>query len=154
MLLINAKVSSVTPEMHKALDGKNYYNGMVNGLQMTGGLLVNEARQGIINSPKTYKVYYINGRRTKSSQPYTYPANQTGRLRKSIRNTTNGLQMRFGASTSAPYAKYLQKTDGPFKKDPVWTRVAPRPVLTLAHRSVSPKFQSVMLTSVLRNIGK
>jgi len=152
MIDVYVKLPTITPQMQKALSSRCFRNGMIEGNKEIGGDLVDTAKAGILASPKTYRVYYVNGKRTRSSQPGAYPANQTGRLRKSIHSETSGLDMRFGAGTDAPFSVYLQN-DSPLKT-PVWKKVAPRPFLTLAHRKVRPKMEKIMLTSVLRNIGQ
>ncbi len=153
MPIIYAKLQTITPAMQNALRGETYVGGMIDGLKFIGKKLADTAREGILKAPKVFRVYYINGKRTMSAVPGEYPANQTGKLRDSIQSITKGQEMRFGASDSAPYAKYLQQTDSPLKKA-VWVKMPPRPMLTIAHKKVAPKMQGDMLTSVLRRVGK
>lgn len=105
--------------------------GMKLGLRTIGRRLVSTAQKGVMNPPKSGRFYIIGGRTHQASAPGEYPAERTGRLRRSINfRMPSGTEMRFGAE--APYSPFLQQTDHP---DGVasWRKIAPRPFLTNSH---------------------
>ncbi len=131
-----------TPEMRNALDKRNVPKAIVVSLNNIGKKLVTTAQEGIKKSPKRHKLYFYPGVGwVRSSIPHTYPANQSGRLRRSVAHKTSGYRMKFGAS--ADYAKYLQQTDSPEKRSR-WVKIAPRPLLTLSHNENKAQFGDII----------
>jgi len=137
---ISAKFRTISPEMRSLLNGNYIRRGIQNGLGVIGRELVETAQIGMESSPKNYRTYYINGKRTMSASPGTYAADQTGWLRKSISFQQESFHGEFGAE--ATYAKYLQSNNA--YKDNPWKKVAPRPFLSLSHRENSKDFERIM----------
>ena len=130
----------------RALDPKVYYRGLQDGLDVAGKRLVETARAGIKNPPKTGRFYIIDGRLHQASAPGQYPANLTGALQKSLGHKVDGLMMDFGANTK--YAPALQQFEHPNDKRVKSNKPAPRPFLTLAHHSNARDFNKILLNSV------
>lgn len=149
MLNIHAKIPNMTADFARALDEQLAYTAIGDSLRQIGRRLAKTSRDGINASTGGYKSYYVRGRLTSSSRPGEYPRSQTGQLRHSIGEEVHGLRMEFGSKAS--YSIYLQN-DNP-NISATWTKVAPRPFLTLAHNSLSRYMPSDMLTSIRRRLG-
>jgi HK97 gp10 family phage protein len=81
--------------------------GMRVGLFQVGKFVVKVARDGIKTGPKTGRVYKFKSRNKRASSPGEYPANRTGKLRRSVDFTVEGFKkMRFGAGKE--YGKFLE----------------------------------------------
>jgi phage gpG-like protein len=137
------KIREIVPSStYRALDHRLVPHAITAGLKDIGTNLVKTAKRGISDSPKTHKLYFYPGLGyVRSSQPHTYPAYQSGRLRRSISYKINGYKMSFGAKQY--YAKYLQQTNSPEERSR-WVKIAPRPFLTLSHNENRSKFGSIM----------
>lgn len=128
--------------MKRALDPRRLSKVINVTLKDIGNTLVKTAKEGIKKSPKNYRLYFYKGKGfVRSSSPGTYPADQTGKLKRSINKEITGYQMKFGAAEE--YGKYLQQTDDP-EKQAIWVKIAPRPFLTLSHNQNKNKFGDIM----------
>jgi len=141
--MIKIKIKEiVSPSTLRAMNPRNIQKSITVSLKEIGEKLVKTAKDGIKTSPKTYKRYFYPGiGYVRSSRPGTYPADQSGSLRRSVATRTEGYRMYFGAKKD--YAKYLQQTNSPEKLS-TWIRIAPRPFLTLAHNQNAPQFGDIM----------
>lgn len=148
--IINAKFRTISPQMQRLLKPQYITRGIQSGLTVIGEELVDTAQIGMEASPKNYRTYYVNGRRTKSASPGTYAADQTGFMKKSISFQMAAFTMEFGAE--ADYAKYLQ-SNNPYKDNP-WKKVAPRPSLSLSHRENSKNFERIMENELMRALPR
>lgn len=83
-------------------------NGMRYGLFRIGKLLKETANQGILRTSKTGQVYKYKNRNYRASAPGEYPANRSGRNRRSIAfNVVGKESMNFGAG--AKYSPFLER---------------------------------------------
>ncbi|RLC69261.1 MAG: hypothetical protein DRH97_00180 [Chloroflexi bacterium] len=140
---------NIPHSMWRELSGINERTGILNGSKSIGKQLVIACMVGISQSPKTGKVYYYKGvGKTRASRAGAYPANQSGKLRNSVKFRVHGLSMfKFGAE--ADYAKYLQQSATPDGSKRAGTgKIAERPLLTLAHDSVKKNFIKLMRNEV------
>ena len=143
--------SGILPSgMRKDLSGIHEKRGQLNAAKNIAKKLRHTGMAGIKNSPKVGDRYYMKGvGYTRSSAPGTYPANQTGKLRRSLKfRIENSHWFRFGAT--ADYAKYLQRSDDPTK--PIDVSGGERPPLTLAHRANEKNFKKMMANAVMKEI--
>jgi HK97 gp10 family phage protein len=89
-----------------------------NSFLRSGKKLVRDLRSEM-QKPKTGKIYIINGKSHVASSSKEAPASQTGRLLKSVRQTTRGNDLIFGAGNgSINYAKYLELGTRKMKERP------------------------------------
>ena len=126
-----------------------FKNGIRRGFYSLGKELVKTAKQGILNPPKTGKVYSIGKEQYvishQASAAGQYPANQrpawrtalglskerTARLAFSLGFTVHGYyMMTFGSQV--PHGKYMQEGTDPANGK---GKIAPRPFLTLATKA-------------------
>lgn len=139
-------------DLYIELSGINEYNGFVLANKTIGGKLVKTAMRGIANSPKTGGVY-VHKRigPTRASQVGTYPADQSGQLRKSISfKRKDSINLEVGSENmsneSFQYAKALQSDslNGLSKLN--------RPFLSLAHRENEKNFQNDMSNAMMSEV--
>ncbi len=73
-----------------------------------------------MQTPKTGKVYFINGRKHIASSSNESPAVLSGNLLNSVKSITNGNDLTFGAGTKRKvnYAKYLELGTNKIKNRP------------------------------------
>ena len=94
-----------------------------------GKLFDKELRDGIKNPPKSGKYYSKNGRRVRASKAGEYPANRTGRLRKSS-NFRVVTDRKMIVGLTASYAKFLEEGT---------VRMEPRPMLELTAERIEKR---------------
>lgn len=135
----------------KPLDGGNAYRGIQNANKHISVALIKTAQKGVKNPPSTGRIYIINGRAHKASAQGEYPANRSGRLKKSIKADHDKLEFEFGSDIS--YAVYLQQYKTAQDRSSGWKKIAPRPFLTLAHDAVKGNFQWLMYSRVNKDLG-
>jgi len=147
MISVDVKISEMSASMTRALDQRTIHNGINLAFKKIGAGLTKSAKQGILSAPKTGARYYNAGlrRNTRASQPGSYPANQTSRLRRSIQNRITGFKMRLGSKMK--YASFLQKADSPLKRDQ-----GRNPFLKMAHDENKNDFLKIMRDSVMDNL--
>ena len=118
----------------RAFKKRNIKTAMTAGMRELGKKVTDEAKYGILNSPRGYKEYGVvvnNVRITReSSYPNTYPADQTGDLRRSIGYRHPGSQL-MEVYADVYYAGWVEEGH-------MWGRtyIEPRPFLTTADNSV------------------
>ena len=98
----------------------------------TGKELANTARHGIANPPKSGNIYSYKGRKHRASSAGQFPANRSGLLRRRTTFKAKSLSMEFGTQGVA-YAPALQQFKTAQQRSSTWSRLAPRPYLTLSH---------------------
>lgn len=138
-------------EIHILQTPQNAQNGVRFGLYKLGLFLKKDASDGIKKSPKTGKRYYYSGweRRgksgfwTRSSQAGAYPANQTGRLRKSLGFQVIG-QSRMEFGLRAKYGKWLEEGT---------RKMQARPALKLTVLGTIPEQLRIMQDSINRSLS-
>ncbi|PNX51996.1 MAG: hypothetical protein BV456_00960 [Thermoplasmata archaeon M8B2D] len=82
-------------------------NAMRQSLYEIGKMLVKQTSDNILHTKKTGILYRYKSRRIRASAPNEFPANRSGRNRKSIQFHVLGKRsMIFGAD--APYSKFLE----------------------------------------------
>lgn len=147
--MIAIKIREIVPaRTRRALSRNRAQKAIKMGIREIGEVLVETAKDGIESSPKTHKLYYYPGLGwVMSSKPFTYPADQTGRLKRSVITKTSGYTMWFGVTKQADYAKYLQQTDSPEQRSN-WVKIAPRPMLTLSHNQNKNSFGDRMVDNM------
>jgi len=96
--------------------------GVRSALHEIGALTTRETQRLIAQGPKTGRVYIRRGRRHQASAPGEPPANETGRLRKSVGYQVRGTHQ-LAVGEEAPYAAFLEHGT---------RRMAPRPHLLVA----------------------
>ena len=134
-------------------DKNKFYRGMGRSLKQVGKDLATTARAGIAQPPKSGRIYIVNGKAHRASAPYEYPANRSGRLRRSTTSTTKGLSMEFGTKRVS-YAPMLQQFKTAQQRKSNWSRLAPRPYLTLAHDTVIKQISvRSMVSSIQAELG-
>lgn len=141
----------VSYPMQKALSEHIAIRGIQLGNKQIGLGLKREGKRGITQGPKSGRLYIINGKLHRASAPGEYPANLTGKLKKSIDFEQDQLEMEFGADTK--YAPILQQYEDANQRSSIFTKIAPRPFLTLAHDNESPKFVAKMYASFAKVTG-
>lgn len=147
-IIVDTRIDS---EVIKALKPQNAIRGIQQGLTEIGKNLVKSAEDGIKNPPKTGRLYRIRGGRThQASAPGQYPAEITGKLRRSLGSNVNNLIMEFGADTK--YAPILQQFDTPLKTSSNFKKIAPRPFLTLSHNENKDEFIPIMNRVLRQNL--
>ncbi len=114
--------------------------GIINGSVRIGNALVDAIQEGIRGGPATGRIYNFRGRKHQASAPGEYPANRTGDLAGSIKSKLlNATSFEVG-SDGISYAPILQQFPSPDVRSSDWSKIAPRPFLTLAHDQVEPQF--------------
>lgn len=84
-------------------------NGIKEALHEIGKLVKKELSEGIKNPPKTGRFYRHKGRLHRASVPRNeYPANRSGKLRRSITFRVNSPR-KMTIGLSADYAEYLEE---------------------------------------------
>jgi hypothetical protein len=124
-------------------------NGIRKAYYRMGKQCTKDARESILQGPKTGRIYYIKkGSRTykhQASAPGEPPANLTGRLRKSIDFEVRSFrQLEFGANT--PYAAALE-LGSPQRK------LLPRPYLVRALDKNHKNFHNFLASEMEKSLG-
>ncbi|MCK5602299.1 hypothetical protein KAR91_10530 [Candidatus Pacearchaeota archaeon] len=84
--------------------------GSMKGLWFAGKALRKDLQSKIKDrSEKTGRYYLYKGRRLRASSPGEFPANRSGKLRKSVGfDVNNSEEMEFGYRDSVDYGKWLE----------------------------------------------
>jgi hypothetical protein len=61
-----------------------FHKGIRGGMLHVAPIIVNTVRTGILNPPKTGRLYFLNGKLHQASAPGEYPAELTGALREGV----------------------------------------------------------------------
>lgn len=126
-LMIRPDPRNYRTEINIRDQGLSTNRGIRKGFYLLGKELVKTARAGVMNPPKTGRIYRYkreSGRykNHQASAPGEYPANETGAYRKSLGfEVRGGRQMEFGSDSE--YGAYLEKGT---------SRMGPRPTLQKA----------------------
>jgi len=85
-----------------------FETGIRRGLYRVGKKNLKDIRNGIKNPPKTGRFYNFKGRRKRASAPGEFPANRTGRLRRSTDFSVQGSK-RMIIGAKAFYGPFLEE---------------------------------------------
>lgn len=139
--------------MGRVTNEKLFYRGIQSFNSSFGKDMANVAREGIANPPKSGRIYSHNGRKHRASAPMQYPANRSGLLRRRTTFKSSGLQVEVG-TIGVAYAPMLQQFKTAQQRTSSWSRLAPRPYITLAHDTVvKNNIPAKMISSVEAEIG-
>ena len=107
--MIHVKMNSKTRKVLLGVEGKRLAErGIKKALYETGVMLSKEVSKGIKNPPKTGRYYRYKGGIHQASAPGEYPANRSGKLRRSRSFKVQGAR-KMTIGLSAEYAKYLEE---------------------------------------------
>lgn len=143
----------VSKDMKQALSTEKSKVAILRGNKTIGKNLATSMVEGIRKGPKTGRIYNFRGRKHQASSPGEYPANRSGDLARSINFVVrNAITLEVG-SEDLDYAPILQQFTSPEDSSVNFTKIAPRPFISLAHRENEARFIPTMNNAWLQEMG-